>query len=125
MFFFTHLLHVYAMCVLVLHFKKRGEFSGENSIVVALGANMEIPPSRADQLESVISRAKLVLCQYEIDHSTLKRTFEIAKKHNGERLFKISLEGILRYFRIPGFVTHCVIVSRFQIRFTEIRIFPL
>uniref|UniRef100_A0A9J2PID7 Ribokinase n=1 Tax=Ascaris lumbricoides TaxID=6252 RepID=A0A9J2PID7_ASCLU len=64
---------------------------GENSIVVALGANMEIPPSRADQLESVISRAKLVLCQYEIDHSTLKRTFEIAKKHNGENSIVVAL----------------------------------
>uniref|UniRef100_A0A915C5N2 Ribokinase n=2 Tax=Parascaris univalens TaxID=6257 RepID=A0A915C5N2_PARUN len=63
---------------------------GENSIVVALGANMEIPPSRAEQLESVISRAKLVLCQYEIDHSTLKRTFEIAKKHNVRTFFNFA-----------------------------------
>ncbi|KHN78017.1 Ribokinase [Toxocara canis] len=63
---------------------------GENSIVVTLGANLEIPPSRADQLESVISKAKLVLCQYEIDHSTLKRTFEIAKKHNVRTFFNFA-----------------------------------
>lgn len=58
-------------------------FSGENLVVVTLGANLETPPSRADELEHVIANSKMILCQYEIEHATIKRAFEVAKRNNG------------------------------------------
>uniref|UniRef100_F1LA31 Ribokinase n=1 Tax=Ascaris suum TaxID=6253 RepID=F1LA31_ASCSU len=63
---------------------------GENSVVVILGANLEIKPSRAEQLEHVIANSKMLLCQYEIPYDTLKCAFEIARKNNVTVFFNFS-----------------------------------
>ncbi|VDM27466.1 unnamed protein product [Toxocara canis] len=63
---------------------------GENEVVVILGANLEIKPSRAEQLENVIANSKLLLCQYEIPYDTLKRAFEIARQHNVKVFFNFA-----------------------------------
>ncbi|KAM3719999.1 Ribokinase [Dirofilaria immitis] len=55
---------------------------GENSIVIAPGANMESLSSRIDELEKVVASAKLLLCQNETAYEFVKRIFELAKKHN-------------------------------------------
>ncbi|VDK75410.1 unnamed protein product [Onchocerca ochengi] len=55
---------------------------GENSIVIAPGANLETSPSRIDELEKVIASTKLVLCQNETAYESVKRIFELARKHN-------------------------------------------
>ncbi|PAV89139.1 hypothetical protein WR25_14152 [Diploscapter pachys] len=54
---------------------------GENSIVVTLGANMELDDKAAERNEEIISKAGLLLCQAEIPDSGNKRAFELAKKH--------------------------------------------
>ncbi|EFO23674.2 hypothetical protein LOAG_04812 [Loa loa] len=55
---------------------------GQNAIVVAPGANLEYSSSRIDELEEVIASTKLVLCQNEISYESVKRMFELARKHN-------------------------------------------
>ncbi|KAL3993635.1 ribokinase [Acanthocheilonema viteae] len=55
---------------------------GQNSIVVAPGANLECLISRIDELEEVVASAKLVLCQNETAYESVKRIFELARKHN-------------------------------------------
>jgi len=54
---------------------------GENCIVVTLGANLEIEPSRADEIEEQIAKSSIVLIQSEIPQETNLRVFEIARKH--------------------------------------------
>ncbi|KAF1765350.1 hypothetical protein GCK72_005302 [Caenorhabditis remanei] len=53
----------------------------ENSIVVTLGANLELSPEVADANSSTISNSKMVMCQGEIDEKGNRRAFEIARKH--------------------------------------------
>ncbi|CAG9530503.1 unnamed protein product [Cercopithifilaria johnstoni] len=55
---------------------------GENSIVIAPGANQECLISRINELEGVIATAKLVLCQNETAYDSVRRIFELARKHN-------------------------------------------
>lgn len=62
-------------------------FLSENCIVVTLGANLEIPPSRVDEIEDVLSKSKIVLIQSEIPQETNLRVFEVARKHGGESFF--------------------------------------
>jgi len=59
---------------------------GENCIVVTLGANLEIQPSRADEIEDTIAKSHILLLQSEIPQETNLRAFEIARKH-GVRTF--------------------------------------
>lgn len=56
---------------------------GENCIVVTLGANLEIQPSRVDEIEDILSKAHIILIQSEIPQETNLRAFEVARKHGG------------------------------------------
>jgi len=58
------------------------DHKGENSIVVTLGANLELSTERVKELEDVIAGAAMVLCQFEIDEKTNYAAFELARKHN-------------------------------------------
>jgi ribokinase len=62
---------------------------GENSIVVTLGANLELSPARAQELQDVISKAGLVLCQCEIPQDANLEAFKIARQHGGRLVIKI------------------------------------
>ncbi|CAB3411039.1 unnamed protein product [Caenorhabditis bovis] len=53
----------------------------ENSIVVTLGANMELVSDVADSHETTIADASIIVCQGEIPEIANRRAFEIAKKH--------------------------------------------
>ncbi|KAE9550769.1 hypothetical protein FO519_006021 [Halicephalobus sp. NKZ332] len=55
---------------------------GENSIVVTLGANLELSVEKINELESHIARSALLMCQFEIREETNLAAFKIAKKHN-------------------------------------------
>ncbi|KAI6243788.1 Ribokinase [Aphelenchoides fujianensis] len=57
---------------------------GENCIVVTLGANLEIPPSRAQEVEDVLKDARIVMCQSEIPQETNLAVFETARKHGAK-----------------------------------------
>jgi ribokinase len=57
---------------------------GENCIVVTLGANLELQPSRVDEIEYEISKAHIILLQSEIPQETNLKAFEVAKKHGGK-----------------------------------------
>ncbi|KAF8362418.1 hypothetical protein PRIPAC_89341 [Pristionchus pacificus] len=57
------------------------EGGGENSIVVTLGANMEMSPETADGAEAVIAPGGILLCQAEIPDAATKRALEIGRKH--------------------------------------------
>lgn len=59
------------------------EILGQNSIVIAPGANMECLTPRIDELERVVAIAKLVLCQNETTPESVRGIFELARKHNG------------------------------------------
>lgn len=67
----------------LLHHHLLLTISGENSIVVTLGANLELSPDRINELESRIAKSALLLCQFEIPEETNLAAFKIAKKHNG------------------------------------------
>ncbi|GMS86322.1 hypothetical protein PENTCL1PPCAC_8497 [Pristionchus entomophagus] len=59
------------------------EAGGENSIVVTLGANLEMSPVTAEAAETVIASfrsAGILLCQAEIPDAATKKAFEIGKK---------------------------------------------
>jgi len=55
--------------------------SGENSIVVAAGANGALSPADVDKAEEIIAQADSVLLQLEIPIETVMRTVELAAKH--------------------------------------------
>lgn len=54
---------------------------GENSIVVAPGANNHVTPEYVRKYEDVIRQAKLVMVQLEIPLETVLEVAEISKKH--------------------------------------------
>jgi len=58
------------------------EDSGQNSIVVASGANMRLSPNDVAAAESAIASAQVVLLQLESPLETVRRAAEIARAHN-------------------------------------------
>lgn len=54
---------------------------GDNSIIVAPGANEKMSPSRVKELEEAIAQAKLVMVQLEIPMDTVRETVKLAHKH--------------------------------------------
>jgi ribokinase len=56
------------------------ETSGENSIVVAAGANEFLLPADIDAATDEIAKASIVLCQFESPVATIEHLIEVAKK---------------------------------------------
>lgn len=56
---------------------------GENSIVIASGANDQLSPADVEKAESLISSAAVVICQLEIPLETSLAALALAKKHGG------------------------------------------
>jgi len=54
---------------------------GENSIAVAPGANAKLFPQHIERAEDVIAQSDIVVLQLEIPVETVKKTMEIARKH--------------------------------------------
>lgn len=54
---------------------------GENSIVVASGANMHLKPADLESAEGAIAQADVLLLQLEVPLDTVTRAAEIARKH--------------------------------------------
>lgn len=57
---------------------------GENTIVVTLGANMELTAAVAEQMEEVIAAGGILLAQAEIPQEGNRKAFELARKHGGQ-----------------------------------------
>jgi ribokinase len=55
------------------------EDSGENAIVVALGANLALSPTDVDAARDAIAQADLLIVQLEIDIHTVKHALALAK----------------------------------------------
>lgn len=55
---------------------------GENSIIIAGGANDKLCPQDVDDIEDQIESADAVMMQLEVPIETIKRAIELAKKHN-------------------------------------------
>lgn len=55
--------------------------AGENSIVVASGANMRLSPADVEFAEAAIARADILLLQLEVPPETVLRAAELAKRH--------------------------------------------
>jgi ribokinase len=55
---------------------------GQNSIVVASGANMRLSPVDVDRAEPAIAKADVVVMQLEIPQAAVTRCSEIAHRHN-------------------------------------------
>ena len=62
-------------------------FSGQNSIVVVLGANEKLTKDDIRAAEDLISKAKIIVCQLEIPQEINLEAMKIAKKHGGIELF--------------------------------------
>ena len=56
--------------------------SGENTIVVVLGANLRLSPADIDRAEAVIAQADLLLAQLEIPLETTIHALKIARRHS-------------------------------------------
>ncbi|VDO60212.1 unnamed protein product, partial [Haemonchus placei] len=54
---------------------------GENTIVVTLGANLELDDECAERHEKAISNAAIVMAQAEVSRKGNKKAFELARKH--------------------------------------------
>lgn len=57
------------------------EDSGENCIVVVLGANLLLTVDHVKQAEKIIASSKVLLCQFEIEPSVSLEAMKIARKH--------------------------------------------
>jgi ribokinase len=55
--------------------------SGENSIVVASGANLSVSPQDVDALAGLLPRAKLLLLQFEVPLESVERAATMAARH--------------------------------------------
>jgi ribokinase len=55
--------------------------SGENCIVVALGANLALSPADVDAAVDVIAQANVLVVQLEIDLNTVAHALKVAKEH--------------------------------------------
>ncbi len=55
--------------------------NGENTILVASGANMQVSPHDVEQAETALAGADLLLLQLELPLETVRRAAEIAKAH--------------------------------------------
>uniref|UniRef100_A0A0K0D0Q4 Ribokinase n=1 Tax=Angiostrongylus cantonensis TaxID=6313 RepID=A0A0K0D0Q4_ANGCA len=60
---------------------------GENTIVVTLGANMELNEQSANRHETALDKAGLVMTQAEIPREANRRIFELAKKRGVKTFF--------------------------------------
>jgi ribokinase len=56
--------------------------SGENCIVVALGANLALSPADVDAASEAIAQADVLVVQLEIDLNTVAHALKVAKDHN-------------------------------------------
>lgn len=56
---------------------------GQNSIVVVLGANMELSVDDVHQAENYIKQSKVMTCQLEIKPEITLEALKLARKHNG------------------------------------------
>ena len=56
---------------------------GVNAIVIVAGANMKLSVDDIKNAEEVISKAKVVLCQLEIDQNVTLAAIQLAKQYNG------------------------------------------
>jgi ribokinase len=61
--------------------------SGQNSIVVVLGANLLLSADDVRKWESKIAEAKVVVCQLEIKDEVTLETLKLAKKHGVTTIF--------------------------------------
>ncbi|GAC1520418.1 MAG: ribokinase [Collimonas sp.] len=57
------------------------EDSGNNSIVLAAGANARVSVAQVDQATAAISTARLLLCQLETPLASVERAIQIAHQH--------------------------------------------
>lgn len=57
------------------------EDAGQNTIVVASGANGQVTPAEVDAAEAAFDGAAVLLLQLEIPLATVLRAIEVAKKH--------------------------------------------
>jgi len=57
------------------------DHKGENSIVVAPGANAKLSPADVDRAEEVIAGASAVLMQLEVPIETVRHTIEVCCRH--------------------------------------------
>jgi ribokinase len=64
-------------CAMILVDRK-----GENSIVVAPGANAKLSPADVDRAEPVIAGASAVILQLEIPLETVRHAIEVCRRHN-------------------------------------------
>ena len=55
--------------------------SGENCIVVALGANLAVSPADVDAASEAIAQADVLVVQLEIDLNTVAHALKVAKDH--------------------------------------------
>jgi len=55
---------------------------GNNSIIVAPGANQHVTPTLVEEKEDIISHAKLLIVQLEIPLESVMTAVKLAKKHN-------------------------------------------
>ena len=58
--------------------------NGESAIVIVSGANLLLTPEEIQATESVISGAKVIVCQLEITAQATLAALRLAKQHGGE-----------------------------------------
>lgn len=69
--------------------------SGENMIVVALGANLAISAADVDAAVEAIAAADIVLTQLEIDYGTVAYALKVARRHGARTILNPAPAGRL------------------------------
>ncbi|MEZ4835133.1 MAG: ribokinase [Caldilineaceae bacterium] len=91
--------------------------SGENWIVVDLGANLHVTAQHVDAFAKRIAAADLVLCQLEVTDDVLARTLGLARQHG---VFTVLNPGPARTLP-PSLLQHVDLLTPNQ---TEARVLP-
>ena len=81
--------------------------TAQNSIVVALGANLNIQPSDIEAAEKKIADADVVIVQLEINYSMVTFALEIAKKNGVKTILNPAPAGKLmeKTIKLADFIT--------------------
>ena len=58
-------------------------YTGENSIVIVSGANMELTPTDVQAAAHLVQGAKVVVCQLEVPLDTSLEALRLAKQNGG------------------------------------------
>lgn len=73
------------------------KFAGENAIVIVGGANTMLQPEEVGLARELVARAKIVVCQLEIEAVTTLAALKMAKQLGGKDIMYMYYCKVVKY----------------------------